>query len=356
MRILMVFGAALLLVIAPVALHAGDTFTWDGSEQPVLDWSTWQNWSGGSANDYPGRDADDDVVIIPNNLNSNRYPCTFDLAGATIKRLVIAGKSGAVDLLFLNDNSAHVLIIDTVHTTPLDPGEFAIEFGSSDADIKLQRKSELWFADDDASGPEVAVVTGEGTIEFSHDSQSDRPKLVIGDGGVLTLFGGAFLKGTDDGGIITGEVGSPDAAEVLVLGYSSTQAVIKGSFEIDPIVYNHGVICTSSNGPGEGEDPDDFAPGKITLACHAKAGTGTLEVNGGNSQTKSELILNAPYAGSGPVIVRSYGILRVNRHLATLNGGELEVRRGGQIRVKKGVLFELSRFEKNDCPVVREEP
>jgi len=354
MRIIALLTAVALLATLAAPAYAGDTFEWTGADGGNTNWDDADNWSGAAG--YPGDGVGgvkDDIAKIAGNLADNKYPVVCNESDITIKRLEIVGKVGEDDLVFLSDDASHKLRIDT---DGIAEGKVALKLTSAHAIMKLQKKSELWFTSDDQVGDKVFdfVIDSNGTIEFAGSGQdADMPKLVVADGKTVTAVGQGRLVGTWQGRITGEVVGSPDAADVFVLGRNAT---IWGSFTIDATFYHHGDVHTSP----DYLDLDPDVPGKITLTCNPKGGTGNWWVDGGTgSANLSEVIVDANLAGDGNVEVSNFGVLRVNRHMSVgtidrgVNSGNLFLNRGAKVRVAKGILFEIDRFLFPDCPGTR---
>lgn len=337
---------------------AGATFEYDGHGSH--NWTSagaWKNVPPGRV--YPGDGGvKDDIVIIPWNLDDDKFPCEMNAANITVKRLVIEGKqrvSELIELKFPNDGEARVLTISPEQSYGLGPGEAALDLGDY-ATFEINRKGNLQL-----NG--FAVVRGDpGTsapvIKFI--GHTEKPKLVIGSGGIASIEGHVDIFASGEGIDVMGEVTDPDEPEIFVLG---SNCRMRGSFVIDPIMYQHGSMHTSPDGEGGSAD----APGTIVLNCHPKAGGGhpeaafdnanggTIEVNGGSAEVRSEFVVNAPFAGSARLAIYRYGTMHVHQHFVMLledgfrEDGKLMVYRGGEIRVDRGVLFEMQKADLLDC-------
>jgi len=335
-----------VVCVAPVI--GQEVFTWTGADNN--NWTNADNWSSaepGYEDEYPGEDGDDDVVTIPDGLNSNKYPVKYNTTGLTIGRLIIEPDVDQtevpVELEFKSDGNPHVLKIAPDQSVGMAANVWPLDMGV-DTVLKLQSKSELWFVTD-----AEMYLAANSALQFADGTGANAPKLVIADGQTVTLQGLGTLAGISEAKI-TGQVANPDGVEVFVLGNTDgNPPKVRGTVTIDTILYSHGEVHTGL---------DATTHGTITLVCHPKGGTGSWWVDGGESGELAALILNASLAGAGVMTVFNFGTLTVNYPFSIMElvdnaEEEFTLKRGAKVQISAGVLFEMERFKSGPahCPV-----
>ncbi len=306
-------AGAVLAMMSPAAF--ADSFTWTaGDQQQPRSWTDPDNWSS-NPDGYP--DSADDTAVIPSNYNGANYPLFDDSTARTIKSfkvLNVNASDGYTVLEIQAADSSRVLKIEELDG--LDPGEGAIE---------LNRNSQLWL-----KGGGVLPLAGE--LKFDSENcgtSAERPQLVLGDGTVLFIQkgeDGIVTSAQEKGGLIRGEITSPDKDETLILEPNLT-----GAFAIDTAFVNIGTMTTFVGGEG------DFNHA-LRLSCLPKAGYGGIDVEQPGTSHTATLIIDAPYMTLGLINVNTFGVLKVNRHLVAVTGTNIYT--GGKAEIRKKILFE----------------
>jgi len=320
------FSHILVLILAIVPLAAAEDYTWtnDGGDGD-RSWTDPDNWTTeGDSPAYPSSQYD--TATIPQLAGERTDYPIFDSAEITIGALTITGTVAG---------NVHELTFASNDTTPrrlIIAGRDGLKLTGNDSTILLQKNSRLQL-----DGGGIADI--EGAVVFDNGG-SAPPRFVVGDGSTLTVVNSS-TNGTFRGvtkGLITGEKATEnDLPEVLVL---ASTAVMIGSFDIDLLFVNNGQIYTELNDQ----------PGTINLVCQAKTGRGIWDVDGGTSQTLSNLVVTAPWFSSGPVYVHKNGWLEVERHMSIIAGysyanyRRFRLDEGGTVRVSANVVFDAARW------------
>ncbi|MCG3130590.1 MAG: hypothetical protein FLDDKLPJ_01355 [Phycisphaerae bacterium] len=306
---------ALGLALLTSAARATD-YTWTAGG----DGHSWTDTSNWSPSGYPQSSAD--TAVIPANFNGDddHYPIFNDSTARTIKSFKVLNGSNAANRTVLEiEEQSSSRILKILDRDGLDPGQGRIE---------LNRGSELWLL----GGGVLPLLN---TFTFDSDnaaSDAERPQLVLGDGSVLYISTGSSASLTSKklrGGVIRGQITSPDKDETLVL-----HPDLSGSFAIDVALAHIGAITTFVSGQTNLDHT-------IRFSCLPKTGTGDVNVTPAPSSSNlATFVWDAPYLAMGLIDIGEHGesVATGNRHVVTFGG--TNVRSGSKLEVKTRILYE----------------